>query len=53
MKQIKLFLILALILFFTNIENRLNKKNKKFNMKKIQIKKKEDLDIFEILKEYR
>jgi hypothetical protein len=53
MKQIKLFLILALILFFTNIENRLNKKNKKFNMKKIQIKKKEDVDFIEKIKEYK
>ena len=39
MKQIKLFLILALILFFTKVENRLNKKKKKLNMKKIQLKK--------------
>jgi hypothetical protein len=45
MKQINLFLILVLILFFTSIENRLNKKNKKLNMKKIQIKKKEDINI--------
>ena len=47
MKQLNLFLILALILFLTCIENRLKRKNKKLNMKKIQIKKKEDAKYLE------
>ncbi len=53
MKQINLLLIISLILFFTKVENRLNKKKKKLNMKKIQLKKKEDVDLLEKLKEYR
>jgi hypothetical protein len=53
MKQINLLLIISLILFFTKVENRLNKKNKKFNMKKIQLKKKEDVGFIEKIKEYK